>query len=160
MDLIIVEEKPVYVWRGAFSPLDCGDLASDPDWPRESYARQCVVQNSRVAARLGARFFERMPGAEKIPGLGGDGWLPHVTYSRRRTPIDWHVDRSEGALYKVFAYLNEAPGTIFGKLELRFVPASLGTIVAFDIRLEHCGEGQDVRREKVTLGLRPAPPPA
>lgn len=159
MEHLKAEGRSIWIWPSAFAPSECDVLALDPGWPAHPI-EQRILDAPEAAERLGSIFSARMPGA---PRGGGDcGWLPHVTFSRAIDPICWHTDYPRGARYKAYAYLTESPGTLFSRKERVLVPGHQGTIVLFDIALEHCGEeprGPHPRTPKRLIGLRPVPAP-
>jgi hypothetical protein len=152
VELRVGGHKSVWVWRDAFTQEECDALAADPSWPIEALA-QTLSTDAKVANRIGALFAARMPG-----GPTG-AWLPFVTYSRSSEPLSWHVDRARGATYKVYVYLTGGAGTVFRADSCGdevLVPGMCGTLVCFDIALEHRGEVVVPRLPypKLLLGLR------
>lgn len=143
----------VWVWPKAFSDQDVRELILLEDWPRGD----CLgyrVNRPYLAPYLGMKFHQRMPEFDCT------GWSPTVTFSSSKNPIPWHCDAPCGAAFKVFVYLNAPPwggGTIIGGVEHKdiVVRAETGTIVMFDISLEHRSEDLPKGFLKKTLGMRP-----
>lgn len=150
MDHFLVDNMPVWVWRGALTAEECRDLREDPKWPNVS---QQIYQQPERARELGALFLSRMVDAPNLPPI--EGWTPHVTYTRSYVPINWHRDAPRGSSFKAYVYLNDAPGTIFSRIAQREVAGEEGTLVFFDIRIEHRGADTVKYVRKQVLGLRP-----
>lgn len=138
----------VYAWPGALSPDECAEVAASCSWVNLT---QVVHAPDRTKA-LGERLAARMPGAPELE------WSAWITLGARSLP--WHIDPSSydpGARWKLCLYLDPGHGgTVFSRRDLVRPPGTQGTIVLFDLRLEHCsGEaGEGPRR---VLGLRARP---
>lgn len=146
---------PIWVWPNAFSPDECRRLVEDAPWPAQP---QDIVALPERANRYGELFLSRMTGRADLPRIAG--WTPHITLTRASYSIPWHRDIPRGAAFKAYAYLNDAPGTIFSKRDNRLVHGDAGTLVLFDIRIEHRGAPYDRGKDfkKLVLGLRPITP--
>lgn len=82
----------------------------------------------------------------------------HVSFVRLDTPIYKHFDQVyDNETHKVVFYLNEVEhgGTEFvnGK-DWIVVEAHQGTIVIFDIRIEHRGQQYEGKKVKYVMGMR------
>lgn len=82
----------------------------------------------------------------------------HVSFVRLDTPIYTHYDSIYGKeTHKVVFYLNEVE---HGGTEFRsgddwiLVEAHEGTIVIFDIRIQHRGEQEQAKKVKYIMGMR------
>ncbi len=130
----------IRIWPRAFTPAECDALVARFEWGKHG-----VVHNPELAIELGAMCAARMDFPVR--------WVPHVTFSCEFVP--WHTDRSiEGETHKACLYLDaDGIGTEFAVSgESVYVPVRQGTLVLFDIALEHrTGPGEGRRH---VLGLR------
>jgi len=132
----------VLAWPSAFSPPECGLLVERLDWGAHG-----VRAAPALAAEMGALAALRMPGG---PALR---WTGEITASVQSVP--WHLDERRGATHKLCLYLDPGDvGTVFRLSgEEVHVPAPQGTIVLFDIALEHRTGDMPPNLRRV-LGLR------
>lgn len=82
---------------------------------------------------------------------------PEVTITDTTEPTKWHRDAPRGATHKLLVYWNDVAGTLFRVTDPEphelLVPGVSGTIVLFDIRLEHRSAPTRGRRKRA-VGLR------
>ena len=150
-----VHKHPVWVLPNALTADECATLATrgprGHDWPPGEPNAYIAKQQAR-ADELGALLLPRL---HEVP-ITITGWTKYVTYTRTRRPTAWHFDHEDGdADFKVYAYLNDAPGTYFDRKACLFVPGIQGTVVVFSLDLEHAGAPHPQSELKLLIGLRP-----
>ncbi len=132
----------ILAWPDAFSAEECELVAGRFEWRKHG-----VVRSASIAGEIGLLARERMPGAPEL------AWTEEITISILNTP--WHLDEPRGATHKLCLYLDPGGvGTVF-RTEHHFFcpPGTQGTLVLFDIRLEH-RTGDAPRARRRVLGLR------
>lgn len=109
-----------------------------------------MLEQSVLAQELGLLCAARMVGA---PALR---WGSQLTLAAGQR-IGWHVDPALGATHKLCLYLDDAgprAGLVFRDARLN-VEGAQGTIVLFDISLEHrADDGGDRSLQRRVVGLR------
>ncbi len=147
----MIDPDLLRVWPSVVPPELCDELAAHSSWPKGSHIQQIV------ADKAAADYFA----AELTPFVPDDQqhrtkrFTPYVTYTRSTRPVSWHYDEPKGSSHKLYVYLNDSAGTIFDRKALVRVNGTKGTMVLFDVDLEHCGAEQEPGPPKLVLGLRP-----
>lgn len=154
----VTKSCPIWVWDRALSEHTCRELRDRI--PGTLHTAGYVESDHTLARELGSLL-------AKTVTLEPEDFAPVVTYGRSTTPVGWHFDQSfGGSQFKLFAFLNEPKqldplgplrhaGTIFDRDARIGVAAATGTVVLFDIGIEHCGAEQPPDFEKYTIGVRP-----
>ena len=145
------EKTFLWVWPEVVPHEVCDELAAHPSWPKGNHVQKIV------ADKKAADFF-----ASKLAPFIPDSashltkrFTPYVTYTRNVRPVSWHYDEDKGSSHKLYAYLNNSAGTVFDRKAQIHVPGKKGTLVLFDVELEHRGAEQVSDEPKIVLGLRP-----
>jgi len=134
----------VLVWPEAFSEEECAMIAGQFD--DAQFSGPALVRDPSRAYELGLLCGARMPGAPALQ------WLDWITLPRFGRCVGWHLDEPKNATHKLCLYLDPGPGTEFRADEDTVVAGGgLGSIVLFDVRLEHRTAEGEARR---VLGLR------
>lgn len=153
MERFSVDGLPIYAWPDALSPGACEGLVSILPWPRIDIS-QVIVQDQKLADLISQGLL--VHAMEGLPMTLS--WLSSITLTRDYK-IDWHRDRPKGAEWKCCVYLDDVEdgGTVFRARDHRTVlrpPSSQGTIVLFDVMLEHRTDDYDMSKMRRVLGLR------
>lgn len=147
----LVEGLKVHYWPSRLSKSRCEALASSLPWDRNA-AGGTILTDHKLAMGIATGLLP-----EDAPRVR---WLDHVTLGhlvggeRENGIALWHVDPPHGARWKMCAYLDDAPGTIFGRTDQFAPPTPQGSVVLFDIRLEHRAAPMERGVVKRTVGLR------
>lgn len=147
-------ERPgvgILLWPRAFSPEECASISRALPWPLNDGPHQAIHHSHVLAQFLGSRFIERMPDAPELR------WLNDVTLTRIDAPRarGWHLDQPRGARWKLCMYLDNV---IDGGTDFREITPACpqGTIVLFDVALEHRSAADGFAGWKRVVGLRAA----
>lgn len=134
-------EGEVLVWPGALDEITRAELAATI--PVE------FVGGPHRAPRLAGEILRLvLPHLAELPRLV---WLEDVTYTT--SPLGWHRD-VPSADHKLAVYLDSLPngGTIFDRARQLAPATPAGTVVLFDLGLEH--RSADPAAPKRVIGLR------
>lgn len=116
--------------------------------------QQYIYNNAALAAELYGMISPYVESPIQFTGLG-----PHITMSNSTRPVTLHTDTDKGGNHwKMFVYLNEVPngGTVFVDCKKEYlVENRRGSVVLFDIRLQHKGQPTQAPVPKYVLGFRP-----
>lgn len=154
MNPLVVEGKHVYVWPSALTEAECAEVAARAPWTTAGPGREngYRVTDLPFAQWLAALCETRMPGAPPLEWV-----LDLVTLGKSDTPMHWHFDAVKPpSRWKLCLYLDDLPesGTVFSRTERVQPRTPRGTIVLFDIRLEHCSAALPAGATKRVVGLR------
>lgn len=137
----MIRDLSVYVWPGLLSPAECAQLAAAMPWTRGGGPRH----EPEAAATIRALVAPKLRGAPPVV------LLDELTLGRH--PMPWHFDMPGRGAWKLAIYPDAVAqgGTTFDR-SAAFTPATpQGTVVLFDLRLEHRSEGSNPKR---VIGLR------
>lgn len=155
MECFALDALSIFAWPAALSPTACQAIASTLPWPEQQRSSQSIVEDQgHVNVLVDGLLVHVMEGAPRLR------WLPSITLTKAYK-VPWHVDQRRGADWKLCLYLAAVVdgGTVFrsrdGRAQIR-PPFEQGTIVLFDIRLEHRTDDYDDAAMRRVLGLRAA----
>jgi len=149
---VLVEGLDLWYWPARLSGSQCDELIQILPWDRGGTGGLIITDQELVLQTLRIGLLP-----EDAPTLR---WRDELTLcelegGRKDGVCRWHVDPPfGGSRYKLVGYIDEAPGTMFGKTEQFTPPTPRGSVVLFDIRLEHRSLDVPEGVRKRTFGLR------
>ena len=151
MERYLVDGHEILCWPRSLSPSDCQRIGAMAPWPALE-SSQSIVEDRVRAQEIGFALWPFMPGMTPLR------WLPSITMTRAYK-VPWHQDQKKGAGWKLCLYLDEVDrgGTVFRSQDKSTIvrpPFGQGTIVLFDIQIEHRTDDYDTKKARRVLGLR------
>ena len=141
---VVIRDLSVYVWPALLTPAECAQLAQAMPW----HAGGGPNHAPEAAAVIRALVEPKLRGAPPVV------LLDELTLSSH--PLPWHFDApTPGAAFKLAIYPDAVTqgGTTFDRAAAFTPHTPQGTVVLFDLRLEHRSEGSSRKR---VIGLRAA----
>lgn len=154
---VSVPEGDIYIYEKALPKYICEDIISQMDKILVSspmnYNRGDFIENNKLKLYMKTLINDSI----KIPFENVD-FCNRLTLMKSNKAIVPHRDKVyEGENYKVLIYLNDVKngGTYFkNEKDWFYTENSAGTIVIFDMNIEHKGDPLQEKIRKYTFGLR------